>query len=150
MTETDGAAEDFDVDIEHFWDDAQIKTHISDLTSYLGPNSRGVLRPPAWALGNTPEQSEALLALVLSGEKTAIAGRVSDFESEGEEVPEAPYLSILLDGQGHPRALIETTAVRLCTFAELDPDHDGPLDALDPSTPMVEETFRLLYVGPHG
>ena len=43
-----------------------------------------------------------------------------DYEAVGESLPEAGDLSIVLDGAGHPRALIATTDVRIVPFDEVD------------------------------
>ena len=70
-------------------------------------------------VGRTPEQADALLALVLDGTKTATASALADYEATGEPLPEVGTLGILLDGAGHPRALIETTEVGVVAFGEV-------------------------------
>lgn len=79
--------------------------------------------PEAWAFGATAEHADELLALVLVGTKTATASSLWDFEATGEAVPREGEHSILLDGAGEPRAVIETTRVRICPFAEVDAHH---------------------------
>ena len=46
-----------------------------------------------------------------------------DYESEDEPLPETGGLSILLDGAGHPQALIEVTEVSVVPFDEVDEEH---------------------------
>src|SRR5690606_36737524 len=138
--------------------------------AYAGPTVLGSLRPPAWAFGATPEQADELLALVLEGRKTATAGALWDYEAEGEALPESGGLSIVLDGDGHPRALIVTTGVVVVPFDQVDADHaaaegegDGSLDywrrvhqefftehaahdrEFTPDMPVVLERFTLIY-----
>lgn len=163
---TDGAA------IARFWEDAQralgrrLAPGLGGLTTPLQPSAP----PPAWAFGGTPEQADDLLALVLAGTKTATAGALWDYEADGEAVPAAGNLSIVLDGAARPRALIRTTAARVVPFAEVDAEHarlegegDLSLDywrrvhewffteyaahdrGFDPAMPVVLERFEVLF-----
>ena len=61
-----------------------------------------------------------LVDLILSGEKTAGAGLVLDYESEGEKIPEAGDRSVLLDYDDNPVAVLETTEVRVVRAADVD------------------------------
>jgi uncharacterized protein YhfF len=61
-----------------------------------------------------------LVALILSGEKTAGAGLVLDYESEGEKIPEAGDRSVLLDYDDNPVAVLEATEVRVVRAADVD------------------------------
>lgn len=79
--------------------------------------------PEAWAFGATPAHAHELLALVLAGIKTATASSLWDHEHTGEPVPEVGWLNIILDGEGHPRALLETVAVDVVPFAKVTPEH---------------------------
>ncbi|GIG53980.1 ASCH domain-containing protein [Demequina activiva] len=126
--------------------------------------------PEAWAFGATPEHADDLLTLVLEGVKTATASSVWDHEATGEPVPREGERSIILDGRGVPRALIETTRVRVVAFGEVDAAHaaaegegDRTLEhwrevherywrehaasprGFEPDMPVVCEEFRLLY-----
>uniref|UniRef100_UPI0030FA509C ASCH domain-containing protein n=1 Tax=Nocardioides salarius TaxID=374513 RepID=UPI0030FA509C len=138
--------------------------------SYFGPTTLEVVPPPAWSFGATAEEAEALLALVLDGTKTATASAHADYEVEGEPLPEAGTLGIVLDGEGHPRALVETTDVRVVPFDEVSAEHahlegegDRSLEhwraeherffaehataGFDPSMLLVLERFRVVYAG---
>lgn len=160
-----------DAAIESFWVDAKVRARLNPVPAYMGVGATDSLRPPAWAFGATPEQADALLDLVLAGRKTATAGALADFEAESEAIPEAGTLGILLDGKGRPRALVETTHVRVVPFDEVDAGHaraegegDGSLDAwrqvhrwffaeyaaggFDPKMPVVLERFRVLVPRP--
>lgn len=126
--------------------------------------------PEAWAFGATPEHADELVELVLAGIKTATASSLWDCEHTGEAIPVPGELSIILNGQGEPRALIETTTVSIVPFDEVTANHahaegegDRTLAAwrdiherfwrdhsedprgFEPQTPVVCETFRVLY-----
>ena len=156
--------------IDAFWAAARHQTRINPVPGYLGNYSGEALAPPAWSFGADAEQADALLALVLDGTKTATAGAQWDYETENEPLPRVGDLSILLDGSGHPRALIEAMAVDVVPFDQVSAEHarlegegDLSLDhwrevherfftdiathGRDFSTdmPVVLERFRVLY-----
>lgn len=126
--------------------------------------------PEAWAFGATPDHANALLALVLDGIKTGTASSGWDYEATGEQIPGAGEFSIILDGAGQPRAVIETTDVCVVPFGEVDAaqawaegEDDRSLDAWRaiherywrshsenprgwaPDMPVICERFRLVY-----
>lgn len=126
--------------------------------------------PLAWAFGATPEHADALLDLVLAGIKDGTASSLWDHESSGEPLPEVGELSVVLDGAGDPRAVLETTEIRIVPFDEVDADHaraEGEGDRTlaywrasherywrehsedergwAPDMPVVCERFRLLW-----
>ncbi|MFJ4045924.1 ASCH domain-containing protein [Microbacterium sp. NPDC089987] len=126
--------------------------------------------PEAWAFGATAEHADGLLALMLAGTKTATASSLWDYEHTGEPLPEVGWLSIVLDGGGAPRALIETTAVEVVPFDRVSAAHafaegegdrtleywrevherywrrysDSPR-GFEPDMPVVCEAFRVLH-----
>lgn len=131
--------------------------------------------PEAWAFGATPEVADELLALVLAGTKTATASSLWDYEATGDPVPRAEEFSVVLDGAGEPRAIIETLEVRIRPFGEVDAEHasaEGEGDrslaywrevherfwrlhsenphGFEPDMPVVCERFRLVYSQLHG
>jgi uncharacterized protein YhfF len=157
-------------EVSAFWALARVHARLNSAPSYFGPTTLEVVPPPAWSFGATPEQSDQLLALVLAGTKTATAGALWDYESDDEPLPEKGALSILLDGAGHPQALVEITDVRVLPFDEVDEEHarlegEGDLSlahwrevheqffidvatherGFDPSMPVVLERFRVVY-----
>ncbi len=156
--------------VETFWELARFHARLNVAPSYFGPTTLEVVPPPAWAFGASPEQADELLALVLAGTKTATASALWDYEADGEPLPEPGSLSILLDGRGHPRALIETTDVTVVPFDEVDEEHaflEGEGDrslahwrqaherfftevaahdrGFQPDMPVVLERFRVVY-----
>lgn len=77
----------------------------------------------AWALGDSPGLADELLALVLKGEKRAATGLVVEMELRGEPEPRVGTYTIVLDGEGRPRALLRTVGIRRTTFDEVDEEH---------------------------
>ena len=156
--------------VEAFWQLARFHARLNTAPSYFGPTTLEVVPPPAWSFGADPAQSDELLGLVLSGVKTATAGALWDYENDDDPLPEVGTLSILLDGAGHPRALIEATDVRVVPFDEVDEEHarlegEGDLSlahwraaherfftqvatderGFQPDMPVVLERFRVVY-----
>lgn len=156
--------------VEAFWQLARFHAKLNTAPSYFGPTTLEVVPPPAWSFGATPEQADELLVLVLDGTKTATASALADYESDGAPLPEPGSLSIIVDGAGHPRALIETTAVEVRPFSEVDAEHarlegEGDLSLehwrevhrrffaevathdhrVDDDLPVVLERFRVVH-----
>ena len=123
----------------------------------------------AWAFGATPAHADELLDLVVRGVKTGTASSLWDYEATGDPVPQPGEFSIILDGAGVPRAVIETTDVRIVSFDRVDAAHayaegedDRSLDSwrevherywrehsenprgFEPDMPVICERFRLL------
>jgi uncharacterized protein YhfF len=160
-----------DDELDAFWDIAREHADLAGVPVFFGANPVRTLRPPAWAFGATPEQSDELLALVLDGTKSATASSHADYVKEGEALPEAGTLGIVLDGGGHPRALVVTTEAQVVPFDEVDAEHaraegEGDLSlehwrsaheqfftqhsegGFRPDMPVVLERFRVLYPAP--
>ena len=157
-----------DNELDAFWDIAREHADLAGVPVFFGANPVRTLRPPAWAFGATPEQADELLDLVLAGTKTATASSQADYEKEGEDLPTPGTLGIVVDGAGHPRALVVTTEMRVVPFDQVDADHardEGEGDrSLEywrvvheryfaehaeggflPDMPVVLERFRVLY-----
>ena len=108
-------------EIAAFWQLARRGVGLGRLGVIVGPSPSESVPPPAWAFGDSPELADALLDLVLAGTKTATSSGAWEYEDEAP-VPAEGDLSIILDGRGHPRALVRTTSVRTVPFAEVDAD----------------------------
>lgn len=157
-----------DNELDAFWAISREHAQLAGVPTYMGANPVRTLRPPAWSFGATPEQSDELLALVLDGTKTATSSARADYVGEAEPLPEPGMLSIVLDGAGHPRALVVTTEARVVPFDQVDADHareegegDGTLEqwreaherffsqnasgGFQPDMLVVLERFRVLY-----
>lgn len=79
--------------------------------------------PEAWPFGATAAHADELLALVRAGTKTGTATAVWDLEATEEAVPRVGDYSVILDGAGAPRAVIQTTALATVPFAEVSAEH---------------------------
>lgn len=110
-------------EIGAFWTDAKIVAGLNPASAYGGPIPADTVPPPAWSFGVDAAQADRLLALVLDGTKTATSSALWDYEEENAPLPEAGDLSIVLDADDHPRALIRTTSVRVVPFDEVDDVH---------------------------
>jgi uncharacterized protein YhfF len=109
--------------LDSFWQVARMRAKLTPTGYYTGERPLGSLRPPAWAFGASPEQADELLALVLSGIKTATSGALWDYEAEGEQLPTPGALGIVTDGGGVPHALVVTTQVEIVPFDEVSAEH---------------------------
>lgn len=144
--------------IEEYWREARIaRPHLPEAL------------PEAWGFGATPEHADELLELVLRGIKVGTASSLWEYEETGDPLPAVGELSIILDGTGAPRAVIETTAIDIVPFDEVDEAHafaEGEGDrtlahwrevherywrthsenprGYEPDMPVVCERFRLL------
>lgn len=146
-----------DAALHQFW--AEARTARPELPAQL---------PEAWAFGATPEHADGLLRLVLDGVKTGTASSLRDYEADGDPLPEVGELSIILDGSGAPRAVLETTEVVTVPFDQVTAEHahaegegDRTLAAwrqiharfwtehsdggFAPDMPVVCERFRLIH-----
>jgi uncharacterized protein YhfF len=166
---------DVSAEIETFWAMARRQARLESLPGYFGPTPLASVMPPAWSFGATPEQASELAALVVDGLKTATASAAEDYAAEGEPLPEPGVLGIVLDGEGHPRALVGTAEVEVVAFDDVDEDHalaEGEGDrslaywregherffrehdphgrGFRPDMPVVLERFRVLYPAPAG
>ena len=76
-----------------------------------------------FAFGDSPALADELLALVLSGTKTATCGALRGGVYEnGEPMPEVGRRDVVLDGAGRPAAVIETTGIEVHRFADVPED----------------------------
>lgn len=111
--------------IAAFWHTAVARLGLLDTSLVAG----GVV-PPAWAFADNAALANELLALVLSGRKTATAGALWEHGPEhGQEhqqsdpLPKVGQVSILLDGCGEPQAVIRTASVEVLPFNEVSAEH---------------------------
>ena len=68
-----------------------------------------------FAFGDSPEMADELLALVLTGKKTATVSVVL----EDEQTPSVGDLSLVLDGRGNPACVIKTVYLETVKFYDL-------------------------------
>lgn len=106
------ADSDLTEDLKLFW-----QNYLNSLPEV----ERGDLKmPEAWAFGDGAEMADELGALVAAGIKTATASLLWEYEFEGSPLPKPGDLSIILGGHGHPLCLIETVAVEVKPFKQVD------------------------------
>ena len=74
----------------------------------------------AEGFGDGPELADRLGALVLAGVKTATCSAWWEWQASGDPLPRAGLLTVVLDGQGRPLAITETTEVRILAFNQVD------------------------------
>ncbi len=154
-------------EVERFWSLACHRAKLTTLPGYLPSTTLEAVPPPTWSFGRTPQQADELVGLVLDGLKTATASARADYDAEGAALPRPGELGIVLDGAGHPRALVETTSVDVVAFSEVGEDHardegegdrslahwrrvhaeffGGPAGGFEPDMPVVLERFRLVF-----
>lgn len=118
---TSGAATE--PEIEEFWSEAKRVARLGQLDFYLGSQVADTVVPPAWTFGDSAALADVLLDRVIAGTKTATSSAVWGYQSADLPLPEVGDLAIVLDGSGSPRALIVTTAVEVCPFAQVDEQH---------------------------
>lgn len=171
-TRTD-IADPRDAEIEAFWVDARIHAKLNRLAAYWGPVPEDSVMPPASAFGGTRAVADKLAELIVAGTKTATSSAVWDYEAEDEPLPERGGLEIVLDGGGHPRALIATTQVEVVPFDDVPEEHarlegEGDLSlrhwrrvhedfftryasherGFSPTMPVLLQRFEVLYAVP--
>ncbi|MFT4711152.1 MAG: hypothetical protein ACI9D0_001204 [Bacteroidia bacterium] len=73
----------------------------------------------AWQFGDSPELGDSLVELVLEGVKRATAGSIAEYEAAGDHIPFPGELSIVTDGKGIARCVIETTRVDIVPYDEV-------------------------------
>lgn len=93
-----------------FWELARYHAKLNAAPTYFGPTTLESVPPPAWAYGESAGESDAFVAQVLADEK---GGTTAPAEDYAGELPVVGVLSILCDGSGVPRALVEVSDVAL-------------------------------------
>ena len=128
-------------------------------------------QPDAFAFGGGGALADELAALVLSGRKCATTSLAVEYTRLGEALPRAGDISIILDGDARPVAIIERTSVEIRPFdtvtldyARIEGEGDGSLeywraahveyfgdvcaslgDAFSTSTSVICQVFRLAW-----
>ena len=72
------------------------------------------------AFGDSPEMSDLLAELVVSGPKRATAGLLRDFANGKEVLPRLGGHVVLIDGKSRPRCVWETTDVSIKPLSAVD------------------------------
>ncbi|WP_460705003.1 ASCH domain-containing protein [Myceligenerans halotolerans] len=122
FTDADEGDEEVAVAVQSFWEAVRPYAGMAKTGVVTGVLASETVAPPAWSFGDQPELANELLDLVLEGAKTATSSLAWEFEDSGEPLPQVGELSILLDGERQPQALIRTTIVETVPFDEVDDD----------------------------
>ena len=72
--------------------------------------------------GDSPEMADELGALIAQGKKTATCASVLEWEVEGNPLPQAGLITIVLDGRGEPLCIIEAMEISIRKYGEVDAD----------------------------
>ncbi|QSR31454.1 hypothetical protein CFI00_13270 [Nocardioides sp. S5] len=108
--EVDLSETDFDhEELRVFWDLARFHAKLNAAPSYFGPTTLESVPPPAWAYGDSAQESDAFVEQVLADERGETTADAADYLGD---LPQLGVLSILCDGSGVPRALVEVSEVR--------------------------------------
>lgn len=113
-------ATELDDEIAEFWENARVQAGLGRIAVVGGLTVAENVAPVAWSFGDNPEQADRLLGLVLDGTKTATSSALSEYDDA--PLPREGDLSIVVDGAGHPKALIRTTDVAVVPFGEVSDD----------------------------
>jgi uncharacterized protein YhfF len=70
--------------------------------------------------GDSAEQADELIALVVDGPKRATAAALAAYEAEGVEPPAPGTIWIATDGRGRARAVLRVTDVRIGPLRSVD------------------------------
>jgi uncharacterized protein YhfF len=84
-----------------------------------GHPQRSAVLPVAWGFGDGSDMADELGGLVVQGVKTATCSSVEEIAADGDPIPKAGDLSIILDGRGEPIGIIETTGVEIKALDEV-------------------------------
>jgi len=76
----------------------------------------------SWAFGDSADMADRLLAFVLGGGKRATCGSLWGYEARDEALPVAGEFSVVLDGSGVARCVIETTSIEIVAYCDVDAD----------------------------
>jgi uncharacterized protein YhfF len=119
--------------------------------------------------GDSPRMADELGTLIASGIKTATCSALWEYEAEGESLPEVGVKTVVLDGNGDPLCIVETTEVvpydqvdARFAYEEGEGDHSLeywreahwrffsrtlPSIDIEPTLdmPLVCERFRVIY-----
>lgn len=122
--------------------------------------------------GDSEAQSNSLISLIVAGTKRGTCSLLWSWEKEGDPIPEAGDIEIVLDWHNHPALICRATAVEIVPFERVTADFaasegEGDLSlsywqsehwrffaaeclrigrSVDKSMPLVCETFEVLYL----
>jgi uncharacterized protein YhfF len=102
-------------------DEARIEAYWSGYLETLPDDSPArEERYVAEAWGDSPRLADELGPLIVEGTKTATCSALWEYEAEGEPLPSVGLKTIVLDGKGDPLCIVESTAVEVRAYDEVD------------------------------
>jgi uncharacterized protein YhfF len=87
------------------------------------PTATEIAALPTFELAFPGPLRDQLVEAVLNGSKTSTTGLVADYEHENEPLPEPGERAVVIDSEGRPVAVIETTEVRVVPLSAVDLAH---------------------------
>lgn len=97
-------------EVEKFWELAKFHARLNPVPSYFGPTALEAVIPPAFTLGDDSDGADAALRTLITDGHAVLETPREDFASD-DDLPSEGALGIVLDGAGHPHALVETAEV---------------------------------------
>jgi uncharacterized protein YhfF len=121
--------------------------------------------------GDSPQMADELGALIAQEIKTGTCSALWEWEAEGNPIPQAGLITVVIDGRGEPLCIVETVDVSVRKYNEVDADFarsegEGDLSLnywreahrnffsrtlpkigkeFSEDMPLVCERFRLIY-----
>ena len=104
---------------------AQIPQHIevfwrSFLDSRLDPAEANARYYESFQIGARDEDADKGAMLILNKHKTATSSLLWEYESSGKSLPNVGDFSVVEDGKRQPVCVVETTWVKVISFAQVD------------------------------
>jgi uncharacterized protein YhfF len=90
------------------------------------PEPRPTIDPtglPRWGFAEPGPLRDELTAFALAGTKTTTASLLVEYAIDGDTVPVAGQLDVLLDSEGRDIAIVETISCRIARLADVDDEH---------------------------
>jgi len=72
-----------------------------------------------YRFGTDAVSADAILQKIMAGRKTASVSALPAYDLRGRRLPRVGDMSVILDGGGEPRCIIETTDVMAIPFSEV-------------------------------
>lgn len=78
---------------------------------------------PRWGFADPGPLRDELTAAALAGRKTTTASLLVEYEIDGDPVPVAGQVDVLVDSQDRAVAVVETMSCRIARLADVDDQH---------------------------
>jgi uncharacterized protein YhfF len=121
-------------EVLRFWEAARARAGLGRLSMVTGPGVAASVTPPVGMLGRHAADADRSVRDVLDGRVRGTSTVHAELTSAGEGLPGRGDLWIVVDGSGHPRALVRTTSIAVVPFGEVDDEHaraEGYADAAE-------------------